>query len=109
MTIPIYNIPLHYFNSEKKYLKFLKKNFNYTDILEAYHLGRALHLQNDETQESAFVVFVREKDDLSTLHHEVNHITLFIFDMYNLNPFDSNGEHFCYMHDAIIEEILHGH
>ena len=106
-VIQPYDIKVFYFKDKDKMGRFLLKKFNEDDsqMLNITD-GRCLYLQH-ETMGVNIVIGVFN-DKMDTLTHECNHAILFLFQEHGLNPFDSMGEHFCYLHQKLFKDLIEG-
>ena len=98
-----YGIKVFLLTNRKKYRKELLKKTGYKEDY-AYKTNGVAHMLGNKKGELVVYVGWFNKD-ISTLVHECNHAILFLFDEYDLNAYDSMGEHFCYIQQKLFNDL----
>lgn len=102
-TIEPLGVDIYFFTDKEKYKKHLLKNQNHEDDLNGFD-GRTLYLEDEEFNRVIYIgVF---NNDVTSLAHECNHAVIFLYNVFSLDVKDSNGEHFCYMHQKLMKDCL---
>lgn len=98
--LPIFGMNMNIcFNQED--FKYLCKEYQDFDY-EIRPLANGYTLMNGENGEVVIGIF---NNSLSTIVHELTHLTLFLLDTRHTNPHDSNGEAMAYIQAHLFDEI----
>ena len=104
-----YRINFEFFigTDEKKLKDYLKKKYSLTDFETAGNDG-LVGITSDDQYE-IILIYVRNRNDILSLHHECNHAAMFALDARGVEIDTSNHEAFTYLSDEIFSYAIKKH
>lgn len=96
-----FGVSVSFFTDIENMEEYLQENFSIVSKDIKASIGKTIYYDFN------IIIGVFDKS-ISTLMHECSHASLYVFKELGLNPFDSNGEYFCYMNENLFKELSEG-
>ncbi|HNU76477.1 MAG TPA: hypothetical protein PKL88_02060 [bacterium] len=87
-------------------VKWLNKKYKPEQFIGSDSMGATWFWENKKGYPNVVVWAEHNKDFIYTLYHEIAHAIFFLMKRDGINPRDSHGEHFCYLQEYLVKQVV---